>query len=155
MSKANSRFKAVTWRQIQEWARQDGAKGLPTDGDRVQCFKRRIPVGDRQICFMRLVRGPVKGIVIVLAAIAHEANNGKLRAMPPFTRKEVLGLFIKASATMKLLREREGDARQAAESSSVFMEPSPFEAKAPVGKKQPKRRSARVRFRAARMRVAG
>lgn len=154
MPQAKSRLKAVTFRQIREWARQDRVQGLPPDGDRIQCYKLRLPVGGRQICFMRLVRGPVQGVVVVLAARAREANNGKLKPVPSFTRKEAPQLFMEANATMRRVHEREdeGGARQHAEPSS---EPAVFGAKVVSAKKRPKRRSVRMRFRVVHAQVTG
>lgn len=155
MSKAKSRLTAVTWGQIQETARQCAVQGLPANGDRVKCFKRKLPIRGRQICFMALVRGPVRGTVVVLAAVA--APSKSLERIE-FGKKDAPRLFIDAAETAAKLKrleeeELEGGARQYAGQSSAHPEPAPFAAKAMSAKPRPNRRSSRVQFRGDRARV--
>lgn len=160
MKKANSRLTAITWGQIRDTSRASGVKGLPSDGDRIQCFRKGIPVGGRQICFMMLTRGPVQGIVVILAAVAPSIRNQNLKPIQ-FTKREAPKLFIEAMATAEKLRRREeqerGGARRDAGESPVRKDPSPFGTHALSAKPKPHTRAGRRRIvRAARqMRQAG
>lgn len=162
MSRAKSRLTvSVTWGQIQEIAQRCHVQGLPANGDRLPCHKKKLPIGGRQIRFMLLTRGRVQGTVIVLAELA--APTKSLRRIN-FTKNEAPELFIKAAETVAKLKrfgeeaEDEGGVRQLAGQKSPHSEPAPFAARTVVAvrrKPKPNRRSSRVRFRASRGRIAG